>query len=103
MLSHAAAIFLSSHSITIQNEGRVALDYSWHVVMDNLVSTVKQPVTYTSSTERPESRVDLVDVTYVPFMVDPAYGSIPAGKTAQCLVKFAPLDANDYQGKLICR
>ena len=48
-------------------------------------------------------RVDVVETSYVPFLVEPAFGTIPAGKTASCIVKFAPLDANDYEGRLICR
>ncbi|UJR14639.1 hypothetical protein I4U23_001632 [Adineta vaga] len=44
----------------------------------------------------------LADVGYVPFMVEPDTGSIAVGASQIFKVKFAPLDINDYQARLIC-
>ena len=96
-------IALISNSIELQNEGQVTLDYTWQIVMDSFTPTLQRSVTFMSEGERPESRVDVVDSSYVPFVVEPSFGTIPAGKTAKCVAKFAPLDANDYEGRLICR
>ena len=93
----------STYSVQLQNEGQVALDYSWQVMMDSFTPLMQRSVTFMSDGERPESRVDVIETNYVPFIVEPSFGQIPAGKSASCMVKFAPLDANDYEGRLICR
>ena len=89
--------------MVLQNDGQVALDYNWQVVMDSFTPMMQRSVTFMSEGERPESRVDVIETSYVPFLVEPQFGSIPAGKSASCVVKFAPLDANDYDGRLVCR
>lgn len=96
-------VYLSTTRITLQNEGQVAMDYKCQVVMDNFTPLIQRSVTFMSEGERPESRVDVVDTSYVPFIVEPSFGRIPAGKTETMVVKFAPLDANEYEGRLICR
>lgn len=40
---------------------------------------------------------------YIPFSVEPPFGRIEANKTQTFKVKFAPLNINDYQAKLICQ
>uniref|UniRef100_A0A2C9K9X8 HYDIN/VesB/CFA65-like Ig-like domain-containing protein n=1 Tax=Biomphalaria glabrata TaxID=6526 RepID=A0A2C9K9X8_BIOGL len=91
------------YSVVLNNEGKVALNYHWHVLMDSFTPSVQRSVTFMSNGDRPESRVDVVDIPYTPFFVEPEFGTIAAGKSASCVVKFAPLDANDYEGRLICR
>ncbi|XP_035827636.1 hydrocephalus-inducing protein [Aplysia californica] len=90
------------YSVLLQNEGQVALDYNWQVLMDSFTPMMQRSVTFMSEGERPESRVDVVETSYIPFLVEPQFGTIPAGKSASCVVKFAPLDSNDYEGRLIC-
>ncbi|KAK6983379.1 hydrocephalus-inducing protein, partial [Biomphalaria glabrata] len=90
------------YSVVLNNEGKVALNYHWHVLMDSFTPSVQRSVTFMSNGDRPESRVDVVDIPYTPFFVEPEFGTIAAGKSASCVVKFAPLDANDYEGRLIC-
>lgn len=79
------------------------MDYNWQVVMDNFTPSLQRSVTFMSEGERPESRVDVVEASYVSFSVEPQFGSIQPGKRTTCVVKFSPLDINDYEGRLICR
>ena len=44
----------------------------------------------------------MADVGYIPFMVEPDTGSIAVGASQIFKVKFAPLDINDYQARLVC-
>ena len=44
----------------------------------------------------------LTDVGYIPFMIEPDAGSIAVGASQIFKIKFAPLDINDYQARLIC-
>lgn len=78
------------------------MDYSWQVVMENMVPTITRAVTFMSEAERPESRMELSDASYVPFTITPEFGTILAGKKATFKVRFSPLDVNDYEGRLIC-
>lgn len=71
--------------------------------MDSFTPMMQRSVTFLSEGERPESRVDVVETQYIPFSVEPQYGTIAAGCKMNIVVKFAPLDANDYEGRLICR
>ncbi|KAL3860158.1 hypothetical protein ACJMK2_010318 [Sinanodonta woodiana] len=87
---------------TLSNKGAIQMDYSWQVVMESFMPTVQRAVTFISEGERPESRVDVVDTTYVPFSVEPEFGTIPAGKKVNFIAKFSPLDANEYEGRLVC-
>ena len=87
----------------MQNSGTVAMDYNWQVVMDNFSPSLQRSVTFLSEGERPESRVDIVEPSYVPFSVQPHFGSIQPDKQVTCSVKFSPLDVNDYEARLICR
>ena len=89
--------------VSLRNTGTVAMDYNWQVVMDNFTPSLQRSVTFMSEGERPESRVDVVEASYVPFSVEPQFGSIQPGKRTTCVVKFSPLDINDYEGRLICR
>ncbi|XP_052229341.1 hydrocephalus-inducing protein homolog isoform X3 [Dreissena polymorpha] len=84
------------------NEGAVQMDYSWQVVMENFTPTIQRAVTFISEGDRPESRVDVVNTHYVPFSIEPDFGTIAAGKKTRITVKFSPLDANDYEGRLVC-
>ncbi|CAL1528044.1 unnamed protein product, partial [Lymnaea stagnalis] len=90
------------YSVTLHNEGKVALSYNWQVILDSLTPTIRRSVTFMSDGDRPESRVDILETSYTPFFVEPEFGTIPVGKNVSCMVKFAPLDANDYEGRLIC-
>jgi hypothetical protein len=44
----------------------------------------------------------LADVGYIPFMIEPDAGSIAVGASQIFKIKFAPLDVNDYQARLVC-
>lgn len=90
------------YEIALRNVGSVGMDYSWQMVMDNFTPTLHRSVTFMSEGERPESRVDVVEASYMPFSVEPQYGNIPAGKKATCYIKFSPLDVNEYEGRLLC-
>ncbi|XP_069113582.1 hydrocephalus-inducing protein homolog isoform X2 [Argopecten irradians] len=89
------------YDFTLSNKGTVQMDYSWQVVMENM-PTFQRAVTFMSEAERPESRMDLADSSYVPFTIEPEYGTIQAGKKASFKVRFSPLDMNDYEARLIC-
>ena len=89
--------------MNLSNKGQVQMEYNWQVVMDSFTPTMQRSVTFISQDERPESRVDVVDSSYVPFSIEPAYGIIQAGKKASCVVKFSPLDVSDYEARLVCR
>jgi len=39
----------------------------------------------------------------IPFSIEPELGTVHPGKSVQFSVKFSPLDANNYEGRLICR
>ena len=86
----------------LSNKGSVQLDYNWQIVMENFTPTIQRAVTFISEGERPESRVDVVDTHYVPYTIEPEYGTIAAGKKQSFTVKFSPLDANEYEGRLLC-
>ncbi|XP_059164892.1 hydrocephalus-inducing protein homolog isoform X11 [Physella acuta] len=90
------------YSLVLKNEGPVSFDYNWLVVMDSFTPMMRRSVTFLSEGDRPESRVDVVETQYIPFSVEPQYGTIAAGCKMNVVVKFAPLDANDYEGRLIC-
>ncbi|XP_053402100.1 hydrocephalus-inducing protein homolog isoform X11 [Mercenaria mercenaria] len=90
------------YEFTMSNKGSVQLDYSWQVVMENFTPTIQRAVTFISEGDRPESRVDVVDTQYIPFTIEPEYGTIMAGKKQTFSLKFTPLDANDYEGRLVC-
>ena len=78
------------------------MDYNWQVVMENMAPVLTRAVTFMSEGERPESRIDAVDASYIPFNVTPEFGTIAAGKKQRFKVKFSPLDVNTYEGRLIC-
>ena len=40
---------------------------------------------------------------YIPFSVEPAFGKLEPGKSQSFKVKFAPLNLNDYQARLLCQ
>jgi hypothetical protein len=44
------------------------MDYSWQVFMENMAPSLTRAVTFMSEGERPESRIDVVDASYVPFI-----------------------------------
>lgn len=70
--------------------------------MENFTPTINRAVTFISEAERPESCVDVINTQYVPFVVEPEFGTIQAGKKETFTMKFSPLDVNDYEGRLIC-
>ncbi|XP_070194710.1 hydrocephalus-inducing protein homolog isoform X4 [Littorina saxatilis] len=90
------------YEVVLRNSGTIAMDYNWQVVMDNFSPSIQRSVTFMSEGERPESRVDMVEASYVPFTVEPPFGSVLPGKRATCTVKFSPLDVNEHEGRLIC-
>ena len=44
----------------------------------------------------------MTEMGYIPFVIEPDSGSIAVGASQIFKVKFAPLDVNDYQARLIC-
>ncbi|XP_071173399.1 hydrocephalus-inducing protein homolog isoform X10 [Mytilus edulis] len=86
----------------LSNKGSIKMDYNWQVLMENMAPSLTRAVTFMSEGERPESRIDAVDASYIPFSVEPEFGTIAAGKKQRFTVKFSPLDVNTYEGRLIC-
>lgn len=95
-------LHFTSFRFNLSNKGNIKMDYSWQVFMENMAPSLTRAVTFMSEGERPESRIDVVDASYVPFTISPEYGSIAAGKKQRITVKFSPLDVNTYEGRLIC-
>jgi hydrocephalus-inducing protein len=87
---------------TLGNKNQVQMDYNWQVIMENFTPTMQRAVTFLSEAERAESRMDVVDTSYVPFTIQPEYGTIMPGKKTTFTVRFSPLDVNEYEGRLIC-
>ena len=87
------------------------MDYNWQVVMDSFKPLISggfkaaaaTPTTPTAVNEElpisPASSPDL----YVPFLIEPVFGSIPPKGTGQFTVKFSPLNTIENSGHLICR
>ncbi|ESO91099.1 hypothetical protein LOTGIDRAFT_122343, partial [Lottia gigantea] len=90
------------YQVSMSNKGNVHLDFSWQVIMDSFIPSLPRAVTFMSEGERPESRVDVVDTSYIPFSIEPQYGSIAPKKKKSFTVKFSPLDVSDYKGRLVC-
>lgn len=44
----------------------------------------------------------MADFGYIPFQIEPDSGSIAVGASQVFKIKFAPLDINDFQARLIC-
>ncbi|KAK6174452.1 hypothetical protein SNE40_017727 [Patella caerulea] len=88
--------------IALSNKGQVQLDYNWQIVMESFTPSLPRAVTFMSEGDRPESRVDLVDTSYIPFTIEPAYGTIAPKKRTRFKVKFSPLDVSDYKSRLVC-
>ena len=44
----------------------------------------------------------IIETGYVPFLVEPPMGKIEPGKAQTFKIKFAPLNVNDYQARLVC-
>ena len=44
----------------------------------------------------------MTDAGYVPYQIEPDTGLIAVGSSQVFKIKFAPLDVNDYQARLIC-
>ncbi|XP_025115052.1 hydrocephalus-inducing protein-like isoform X4 [Pomacea canaliculata] len=91
------------YEVLLNNVGEVAMDYSWQIVMENSTfQSLQRSVTFISEGDRSESRADMMGSSDLPFSIDPQFGTIPAGKKASCIIKFSPLDVNEYEGRLIC-
>ena len=81
------------------NEGNILMDFEWKVIMDTLSSKNSSNKSVTFSCDKSK----FVDPSYIPFFVEPQYGTVEAGKTVVCTIKFSPLDVNEYDAKLACR
>ncbi|KAK3085440.1 hypothetical protein FSP39_003318 [Pinctada imbricata] len=90
------------YEFSISNEGSIKMDYNWQVVMENFQPMMTRAVTFMSEAERPESRIELADSNYVPFTIEPEFGSIARGKKQKFVVRFSPLDVNEYEARLVC-
>ena len=53
-----------------------------------------------SSIRSPGSAI--ADFGYVPFQIEPDVGTIAVGASQVFKIKFAPLDVNEYQARLVC-
>ncbi|XP_033625714.1 hydrocephalus-inducing protein homolog [Asterias rubens] len=90
----------------LTNKGTVQLSYNWQVVMEDEILRRKSVSFADEDQMRLPSRcstaaTDLMDV--YPFTVIPEMGTVGVGKKQNFTVKFAPLDMQDYEGRLICR
>ena len=97
---------LDSYSFQLTNKGTVQLSYNWQVVMEDEILRRKSVSFADEDQMRLPSRcstaaTDLMDV--YPFTVIPEMGTVGVGKKQNFTVKFAPLDMQDYEGRLICR
>lgn len=90
------------YEFSISNKGNIKMDYSWQVVMENMPPPPQRAVTFVSEGDRPESRMEVPDASYIPFSIEPEFGTIAGGKKQSFIVKMAPLDVSDYEGRLIC-
>lgn len=111
---------MHSHFLTrlqLLNKGSVSVDYNWQVILETIGNS-PGPRSVTFATDRPATAAALAvrdvrpssassslisDAPYMPFTVNPAMGSIRPGKKTDFVVKFSPLDVNEYEGRLICR
>lgn len=93
-----------TYKLSLTNKGVIQMDYNWQVVMDTfktsaiingLKSVDEEPSSRSSS---PASSPD----PYVPFSIEPAFGTIPAKGTGNFTVKFSPLNMTENSGYLIC-
>ncbi|XP_041376326.1 hydrocephalus-inducing protein-like isoform X3 [Gigantopelta aegis] len=84
----------------LMNEGKILMDFKWKIVMDNLTPIITvNKLTPTLSSEKSK----FIDASYVPFSIEPLYGTVGPGKTVVCTIKFSPLDVNEYEARLMCR
>lgn len=93
------------------NKGSVQMDFSWQVVMEDTAGAFRS-VTFAAETvagENNSSRLGAITpsvvgdlASYVPFTVEPSFGTVAAKKKATISVKFSPLDIQDYEGRLLC-
>lgn len=77
------------------------------------VDPTRAQATSKLSSERPQSALALAYETasvasematdLFPFTIEPEMGSIPAGKKANFVLKFAPMDVVDYTTTVTCR
>ena len=92
------------------------MDYNWQVVMDTFASPGPRSVTFAESPDsRPPTAAGLVarpgsaatsvmsDSAYIPLTIEPESGSIAGGKKGTFMVRFSPLDVQEYEARLICR
>lgn len=80
-------------SVQLQNKGTVRMDYNWQVVMEEFMQASRS-VTFAAETIA-GSRAGSITPSVVgdtnlhmPFTVEPAFGSIAAGKKADIKVRF---------------
>lgn len=95
-------MFHFAFRFTISNKGNIKMDYSWQVVMENMPPPPQRAVTFVSEGDRPESRMEVPDASYIPFSIEPEFGTIGGGKKQSFVIKMAPLDVSEYEGRLIC-
>ena len=69
------------YSFKLHNSGSVAMTYSWNMSEDAL---------------------DAGDDGYMPFVVEPAFGTVAPGGSIKQTVKFAPLDAGEFAALASC-
>ncbi|XP_022080460.1 hydrocephalus-inducing protein homolog isoform X2 [Acanthaster planci] len=96
-------------SFQLTNKGLVQLSYNWQVVMEEEVLRRKSVSFADEDQLRLPSRCStalsgaelLADVS--PFAITPEAGTVGVGKKQSFVVKFSPLDMQDFEGRIICR
>ncbi|CAE1301645.1 HYDIN [Acanthosepion pharaonis] len=89
-----------TYKFSIFNKGLVQMDYNWQVIMDTFRPSITDGQKQTNE-GAPASPAPSPD-SYVPFSIEPAFGTIAAKGTVNFTVKFSPLNITENSGHLIC-
>ncbi|KAJ1445550.1 hypothetical protein M885DRAFT_473458 [Pelagophyceae sp. CCMP2097] len=84
----------TSHSFDVTNTSKVKLDFGW--VLKNAGAAAA------AAGKRPPTSAAGAPPVGPPFSVEPARGEVLAGATQRFLVRFAPLEVEDYQYAAEC-
>ncbi|GAB1599203.1 hypothetical protein Ahia01_000197500, partial [Argonauta hians] len=81
-----------SYKFPFTNKGNVQLEFNWQVFSSDFPSHDETLEVGAASQSNP----------YIPFTIEPAFGTIPGNTIYEFTVKFSPLKPSETNGKLIC-
>ncbi|CAD5117498.1 DgyrCDS6267 [Dimorphilus gyrociliatus] len=87
--------------LVLSNKGVINMDISWQILMEEASRGVTPTAKLRENCEDSPRSSILSDIAYSPFTVNPEHTVIGPGKKASFTIKFAPLDVNDYEARLI--